>query len=624
MRLARRFGTIAARLAIRIPAEFGIAPAARVFQHPAMPEAWVVLGLLALAVALFCSERVSVDQVTFGLLIVLVLGGILTAKEAFAGFGDEIIVMLGSIFVIGAALRETRLLDVAGDLLYRTLGRHGRRGLLPLTMGSVGITSAFMNNTTCTAMFLGPIIGLCRKLGVSPGKVLMPLSFASILGGTCTLIGTSTNLAVSRYLAREGLAQVGMFEPLPYGIAVLLLGIAYMTTVGQRWLPEGGEVSLAQQYGIREFLADVRILPGSPLHGQEAFDSDLTILDFQILLVDRDGLDIVPGPGFELQQGDIVTVRGKVENLAKVRKIEGIEIESHGPFRDEELQAGGVRLAEVVVTPRSAVRQRTIRGADLRRRHGLTVLALHRPRGAPRGKLAETRLQQGDVLLVQAPLETLEQLDARGDFALLADHARQDGTRKRGYLVLGVFLLSVVLSSVTPIPASVLLLGTALLAVLVRAIDLETAYRAVDWRLLVLIGGMMAFGTAMAKSGADAMLARLVVAALQPWGGMAVVAGMAVLTVLLTQPMSNAAAALVVLPVALQAAQQVGVSGHSMGMAVMLAASISVITPFEPSCILVYGPGRYRFTDFLKVGGGLTALMLLLLFAMLPWLWPLR
>jgi di/tricarboxylate transporter len=190
-------------------------------------------------------------------------------------------------------------------------------------------------------------------------------------------------------------------------------------------------------------------------------------------------------------------------------------------------------------------------------------------------------------------------------------------------LVLAVFLLSVLLSSTTSIPASVLLLGTALLAVLVRAIDVETAYRAVDWRLLVLIGGMLAFGTAMAKSGADVMLAQVVVSVLQPWGGMAVVAGMAVLTVLLTQPMSNAAAAMVVLPVALEAARQVGVSGHAMGMAVMLAASISVITPFEPSCILVYGPGRYRFTDFLKVGGGLTLLMLVLLFVMLPWLWPL-
>ena len=590
---------------------------------PGMTAAWLVLGLLAVAVALFCTERISVDQVTFGLLIVLVLSGVLTPQEAFAGFGDEIILMLGSIFVISAALRETRLLDVAGELLFRMLGRYGKRGLVPLTMGSVGLTSAFMNNTTCTAMYLGPIIGLCRKLGVSPSKVLMPLAFASILGGTCTLIGTSTNLAVSRYMAREGLAQVGMFEPLPYGAAVLVLGVIYMMVVGRRWLPEGGDAPLAQQYGIREYLTEVRVLPGSPLDGQEAFDSDLTILDFQILMISRGGEEVPPVPGFVLREGDVVTVRGKIENLAKVQKIEGIVIEAHAALADSELETEGVRLAEVVVTPRSAVLNRTVRDADIRRRHGLTVLALHRHGETPQGKLADIRLRRGDVLLVQAALETLEQLDTRGDFALLADHSHQQGARRRGYVVLGSFVVALMLSSFTAVPVSVLLLATALVAVSVRAIDLEAAYHAIDWRLLVLIGGMMAFGTAMAKTGADRMLANVIVAALRPMGGMAVVAGMSVLTVLLTQPMSNAAAAMVVLPVALQAAEQIGVNGHSMGIAVMLSASISVVTPFEPSCILVYGPGRYRFIDFVKVGGGLTILMLVVLFLMMPWLWPL-
>ncbi|TDU70754.1 di/tricarboxylate transporter [Prosthecobacter fusiformis] len=586
-------------------------------------EPYYVIGLLIGAVILFATEKISVDLVTLGLLSLLVMMGILNVQEAFAGFGNEVIVMLGSIFIIGAALRDTGVLDSLGGLLARTTGGHPRRVAAGM-MSSVGAISAFMNNTTVTAMFLGPVIGMARRLKISPSRLLMPLSFASILGGTCTLIGTSTNVAVSGAMKQRGLEEVGMFEISYIGLILFGVGLAYLITVGMRWVPERDRSEHDDEGGqIREYLSEVEILPDSPLIGQVAFNSDFSVLEFQVVKLHRGEVDLPIGPHTLFEEGDVILVAGKVQNLIKVKKIEGIDIREDVQLRRSGVDTTDASVAEVVLTPRSSIVGQTLRGSNFRRRTGLSVLALLRGDRTLNDHMADVVLHAGDLLLLQGPYDRFQKFEQEAEMVVITEHSYSSSARKRGIALLIAFAVAVAASSFGLLPASVAFLVTALVALATRCISLDTAYENIDWRLLILIGGMTAFGTAMAKSGADDLLAGMITGALNPYGPVVMMAGFCILTILLTQPMSNAAAALVVLPIALQSAENMGVNPRAFGIAIMLSASISVLTPFEPSCILVYGPGKYRFSDFVKVGSGLTVVTLAVILIFVPIFWPL-
>jgi di/tricarboxylate transporter len=586
-------------------------------------DAAKVIGLLIIAVILFATEKISVDLVTLGLLCALVLMGIITPNEAFAGFGQDMIIMLGSIFVIGAALRETGVLDSVGHVLARTTGGNPKR-IIAGMMSTVGGISAFMNNTTVTAMFLGPIIGLARRLHISPSRLLMPLAFSSILGGTCTLIGTSTNLAVSGAMKKLGMEPIAMFEITPVGIALFTAGLFYMLLVGARWLPDRDRPEAdGASTPIREYLCEVVILPGSPIIGQEVYASDFSVMEFQVVKIRRGDQDIEVGPHVKLQKGDVVLVAGKVQNLIRVKKIEGIDILEDIGLRSSGVEMKDTSIVEVVLTPKSSLVGQSLRSSNFRRRSGLSVLALLRGDRTLSDHMADVPLEAGDMLLLQGAYDRIRVYEGNSEMVVISEHTVSQSAQKRGIAVLVVFALAVLLSSLDLIPTSIAFLLVALVALATRCMTLDAAYENVDWRLLILIGGMTAFGTAMSKSGADQVLAQLILGWLQPYGAIAVLAGFSLLTVILTQPMSNAAAALVVLPVALQAAETMHASPRAFAITVMLSASISLLTPFEPSCILVYGPGKYRFSDFIKVGGGLTILTVLLILWLVPLRWPL-
>ena len=296
-----------------------------------------VLTLLVIAVALFATERISVDIITFLLLIALVIGGVLSPLEAFAGFSNDIIIILGAIFVISGALQETGVLDLLGARILKLAGTSPNRLLLLLTTSTAGV-SAFMNNTTVTAMFLPPTIGVARRANLSPSRLLMPLAFASILGGTCTLIGTSTNVAVSGYIKKSGMPELGMFEITPMGLIIVGVGIAYMMLIGRHMLPEHREASLTANYAMREYMSEIIVLPESPLIGQDSFDSDLNVLEFQILKIIRGETQLVPGRDVRLAEGDTLLVEGKADTLMKVKKIEGIEIKPEFTLGDLDLR----------------------------------------------------------------------------------------------------------------------------------------------------------------------------------------------------------------------------------------------------------------------------------------------
>lgn len=582
----------------------------------------IVLGLLVLAIVLFATERISVDIITLLLLIGLVLSGVLTVEEAFAGFSSDIIVILASIFVLSGALQQTGVMDVVDVQLYRFAAGSKNR-LLTSLMVAVGGISAFMNNTTATAVFIPPTLSLAHQAKVSPSKLLMPLAYASILGGTTTLIGTSTNIAVSGYMVRAGMEPLALFELAPVGLVLMVVGILYILTIGQRLLPDHRDDSLTADYAIREYLSEIVVVPDSDLIGQKIFESDLSRLGFRILAVIRGKRKFLPNARTTIETEDILLVRGKVTDLMKVKERAGIEINPELKLGDLDLQSEEFKIAEAFITPQSSLIGRTLKSINFRQRYGITVLALYRQGQALRDEIGRTPLRLGDLLLIQGPTERVEFLRRNADLWVLEDLSPLLPRRGKA-LYTGLFFGgAAIVGGFGLLPLSISFLIAAILVILFRCITLEEAYGFIDWRLIILIAGMTAFGVAMEKTGAAELLAQWVVSGLWPYGVMAIMAGFFVLTTVLTQPMSNAAAALVVLPVALRVAQTLELNERTFAIAIMLAASVSFIAPFEPSCILVYGPGRYQFMDFVKTGLWLTIILLIIILFLIPVFWPL-
>jgi di/tricarboxylate transporter len=582
----------------------------------------IVLSLLVTAIILFATEKISVDIITLLLLIALVATGILNPAEAFEGFSSDMIVILGSIFVIGGALQETGVLDELGSRLLKMASSSTNR-LLLLLMGAAGSVSAFMNNTTVTAMLLPPVIGISRRARIPSSKLLMPLAYASILGGTCTLIGTSTNVAVSGYIERAGMQPLGLFEMTPVGLIILVVGVLYMITAGERLLPERREEPLTVDYAMREYLSEIIVLPNSPLIGQTSYDSDLTILDFRILKIIRGNQEIQPDARAAIREGDTLLVQGRIDNLMKVKKIEGIEIKPETTTGGVALQTENMLVAEVLITPQSDLVGRTLKEAAFRQRFGLIVLAIYRHETSVREMIGDVMLRVGDLLLVQGTPDRIQMLQHDTGLAILGERQAPIFRKKHGLIAVGFFIAAVIVGGIGWVPLSICFLSAAVMTIVLRCISIERAYEFIDWRLLILIGGMTAFGIAMEKTGTAEFLAKSIIGLLQPFGVIAVLAGFFVLTILLTQPMSNAAAALVVLPIAISTAQQLGANERTFSIGVMLAASISFIAPFEPSCVLVYGPGKYKFMDFVKTGIGLTLVLFIVVLIVLPRFWPL-
>ncbi len=587
-------------------------------------ETVVVLGLLALAIVLFAMERISVDIITLMLLIVLVATGILTTAEAFAGFSRNITIILAAIFIISGALQRTGIMDAVGAHLYKVAGGSQSR-LMLVVLSIVGGISGFMNNTTATAIFVPPVIGLAKRTGVSASKLLMPVAFASILGGTCTLIGTSTNIAVSGFIEKEGLEPLSMFEVTPIGLVLVAVGIAYLMIVGKRLLPDHKDESLTDEYAMREYLSEIVVMPDSDLIGQDVFASELTTKNFRVLEVIRGDERFIPDSRTTIEPEDVLLVEGKVAELIKVKDTAGIEIRADAKLGLSDLESDEIKIAEVLVTPRSDLIGRTLKETNFRARYGLTTLAIYRKGESIREEIGRVRLRLGDLLLVQGAAGRMKNLRREPDLWMLEEQSPALHRKKQGIYTVIFFAAAIIIGVLGWLPLSISFLSAAVLTILFRCITIEEAYEFIDWRLIILIGGMTAFGTAMddAHSGAASQIANFIVGTLQPFGVLAILAGFFVITILLTQPMSNAAAALVVLPVAMEAAESLGVSGRTFAIAIMLAASVSFIAPFEPACILVYGPGKYRFLDFVKVGLPLTLILVVIILIMVPRFFPL-
>ena len=587
-------------------------------------EIFIVLALLVLAIIAFSTEKISVDIVTMTAVLLLVLTGILDYKEAFAPFGSDFIIMLASIFIVTSAIDSSGVLEHWTSKLMRRSGGSQMKLIMPM-ISITSAFSAFMNNTTVTALMINPAMAIAKKSGINFSKILLPLAFASIVGGTCTLIGTSTNVAVNAYLSKNGYEAFGMWDFTLIGVIMVIVTLVYMATVGVRMLPNRHNGDLTAEYGVREYLSEIKILSGSSLIGQVIHDSEISRMGFNVLAVIRGDRQFAPGPNISFREGDIVLVKGAMQQLLKVKNTKGIDIVADTlDFYQPNEKA--LKLTEVVVPGRSDLAGSTIAEIDFRRKYGMVIVAINREGKNITEQLNNIVIEVGDMLLVQGTDDAFNKLKNHHDLVVLSAHVPPVKNLWKGYFALGFFCLAIIISSIKffNVHVSVAFLASAVLSMLVGAVKPDDAYKSIEWKLLVLIADMTAFGTAMGNSGADKYLAELIVNWFGGFGPTGIMLGFMVLTVLLTQPMSNAAAALVVLPVALEAANTLHVNPLSYAIAVMLSASVSLITPFEPSCILVYGPGKYKFIDFVKVGGILTAILVGIIYFAVPIMWPLQ
>jgi di/tricarboxylate transporter len=586
---------------------------------------FLVLALLVAVVICFSFEAISIDITTLLLLCALVLLHLLPIREAFSGFSSDIVIVLAALFVLSGALIKTGVMESFGTAISRLAGTNRTRVLL-LLMPATAFIAAFIHNTTTTAVFLPAVLGLCKKSRLNPSQILIPFAFASMMGGTCTLLASSTTIAASGYMAAAGLRPIGLFEFLPVGLAVVGTGTLYMVLFGTRLLPRRAEAegSLTDSYQVREYLSEVVVTPGSPLAGRTLRDLRPSAMGLTVLAIHRGEQTLYPGPGVTLAEGDLLIVKASREALLEVKRTAGMEIVPDLHLGDKDLIGGTIKIAEAIIMPQSLLIGRTLRELDFRHRYGLTVIAVHR-RGHPLPtKIGNLALRVGDVLLLQGDADRFADLANSLDVWVLEQTEHYRPHRRQRLLAVGLFALAVGAAGVGAVPLAIAFLLAALAAILLKLISTEEAYKYIHWRLIILIAGMTSFGAAMKSSGAAAYLAGLIVHWGAPLGVPYIMLGFAVLTMLLSQPMSNAAAALVVLPVALSTAASLHVEPRTFGIVVALAASISYITPFEPSCLLVYGPGKYRFRDFLIAGAPLSLLLLIVLMLLVPRLWPLR
>jgi uncharacterized repeat protein (TIGR01451 family) len=590
------------------------------------PAIATVLVLLLIALVLFGTERIPIDIVTILLVIGLVVTGTLTVGEAFAGFGNDIVITISGLFILTGGLVKTGVIDVIGRRLHKIAGGNEFR-LTVLVMIVAAACAAVMKNTTTTAMFVPVVLGMAERARVAPSKLLMPLAFGAILGGTCTLIGTSTNLAVSGALPRYGIPPFTMFELTPVGVAIVCVGMLYMLLLGLRLLPRrGGSDSLTEQYHIREYMSEVIVLPDSPLVGKTlseanvSDDLDLTVVG---ILRGRQGR-IAPTAHEKVEAEDLLLVQGRVEDILRVKTEAGIEIKADFKLSDSVLESSEVELFEAMVLRGSDFVGRTLKGLKFRQRYGLTVLAINRHGVALLSKISTVSLRFGDVLLVQGARQRIEQLTLDGQLLLLEDVSERRGRAPQRRWALAAFAVFLFFSITHLLPLSVAVLLGVLILLATRAVRTQEIYDLIEWRLIVLIAGMISFGTAMEKTGADKYLADLIVNGTGAYGPVAILAGFFAMTVAITQPMSNQAAALVMLPIAVKTAIALGLNPRAFAVTVTYAASCSFLTPLEPACVLIFTPGRYRFLDFVKVGSILTIAVFAVVMLLVPTFWPLR
>jgi len=596
----------------------------------------LMLVILAATVVLFVTEKVRMDVVALLVLLALVLTGLVTPQEAFSGFASPAVITVWAIFIVSGGLYYTGVANLFGDRLLKLTGKSESR-LVALLMTSVGLLSSVMNNVGATAVLMPAAVSVSRRVQINASRLLMPLAFGSLIGGMITLISTPANILVSGALDQAGLQPFSLFDFAPLGLTALVVGSGYMVLVGRRMLPDvaradvlgeeaGPDLDLIDLYRLGERLFRARVPAGSPLIGQTLADSRLRQdYGLSVIAVKRRGeTRLVPSGHSTIRRGDILLVEGMMDHLQWAEVAGLLDVQPEIGVDDRDLQSEVVGITEVLLSPHARLVGKTLADISFREKYQLAVLAILREGRPIRTGLTDLPLRFGDTLLVQGPRQSIRILGREPDFVVLGDVPDGFPFRKEkaplAIGLLGVMLVPVI-AGWLPITAAALLAGV--LMVLTGCLSMDEAYDSIEWKAVFLVAGSLPLGIAMEKTGTAEFLAGLLIQAIGGLGPMAVMAGLYLLTNALTQFISNAAAVVLIIPIAMDAAAQLGNPPQALLMAVAIAATASFLTPVaHQSNVLVMGPGGYRFGDYFKVGLPLDALIFILTMVIVPLLWP--
>lgn len=586
----------------------------------------IVLAVILLVLVLFVTEALPL-AITALLGVVLLMGtGILEPEEGLAGFSNTATITVLAIFVLSAGLERTGVIHRLTAWLLRRAGKNVRRQAL--VMGSVaGPLSGFVNNTAVVAILIPAALRLARESGRSPSKILMPLSFFAMTGGMLTIIGTSTNLLGNGLLPRLGIEPFRFFEFTLVGVAALLIALVYFLTIGFRLLPERGKGNIVDPLDLTGFLAEFQVPEDALVVGKRIDEVGFRPkADVQVVRHVRGGIQRTPRPEIVLEPGDMLVVQGSRERLESLTALTGLmplpEVEH--PLETEPEDEGRLATAEALIPPGSPVEGKSLAGLRFHNRYGLQVLAVRHHSRVAMGALAKARLSAGDVLLVQGTSDAIDRIAQDPGFVLTRERGREEFRTGRLWTAFGIMLAVVGLAAAGIFPIVVTALAGAVLMVMTGCLKMNEFVDSVHWDVVLLIAAAIPLGIALEKSGAAGLLA----SALIPMGHylppIVFLMVLFFITSLVTSILSNAAAVVVLLPITAAAAGAVDLDPRPFALAVILAASTSMLTPIGyQTNTMIYAAGRYRFADFTKVGGPLNLLLAVLLPFVILWLFPL-
>lgn len=623
-------------------------------------DMWMAVGLLVVAVVLFISEKLRVDVVALGVVVLLMLSGLLTTEEALSGFSSTAVLTIGALFIVGGGVMNTGLAGTIGRRILAIAGNSERR-LIVVLMGAVFLLSSVMSDTGTVAVLLPAAIVLARNANISPSRLLIPLSFGSLLGGASTIIGTPPNIIVSDALAAAGFEAFGFFTYTPMALVLGVTGILYMTLVGRRLLPDRRPpvdmqrvptpTELVSEYRLPDQLLRLRVRRGSAIIGrtvaQTELGRDFGVVVLQILRPTEPrpafqfARAIAPGAGrsrelVEVSNGDtgetvvqlddVLIVKGHADDVAHAAARWNLGVQPAATTDEAALIDREVGVAEVLLPRRSTLVGKTLAEERFGSTYKLTVLNIQRPGEHESLELATTRLAFGDILLVQGPWEHIAGLKGRRrDFVVIGQPEAMIEAPRREKAKVALFILAAMVAAmiagVASLTAIAMVAGLAM--VLTGCLTMDEAYEFIDWRSLFLIAGMLPLSTALEKAGVVEIAAQGLVQSLGVIGPLAVLAGLFLFTSAFTQVISNTATTVIVAPLAVASASQLGVQPYAFLMAIALAASMAFATPVaSPTNTLVMGAGHYTFGDYVRVGVPLVFIAMVEVVLILPLLFP--
>ena len=594
------------------------------------PDIVFILSLIALGFVLFVTELFSIDVTAMILLSILFLFGYLTPEEATSGFSNPAVLTIAFLFIISKALQKTRILEYLVIRVRRLADRSMILGRAVYLL-TIGLASAVVNNTAIVAIFMPVTIRLAQKYKMSPSKMLIPLSYAAILGGTLTLVGTSTNLLVnSIYISSPGVEPLGMFEFFKYGVILMSVGLLYILFIAPLILPSRTTTSsLTKSYHLGGYLTEMKLTPESPLVGKTCLDRGVN-KNYDVMV-----LDILRGDTLitnsirltRLKENDILFVRGTLENFLRMKEVEKVALLTDEKLTQDELEKDDNVVVECLITDKSDLVGKSLKASNFRRRFGSFILAIRREGSIFRKKIAHVVLHSYDTLLVYGPKNKVSELSNSGDFIVLGEVDAELKKQKFWWMTIVAIFVTIgfAATGLMPIVKSAML-GVMILLVL-RIVTPQESYQSINWQVIILISALIPVGIAIQKTGTADWIAGLITFAVtsapEEWQPRVLLALIYLLTVILTEVSSNAATAIIMTPIAIAVTAQMGLDPRAFIFAVAFAASASFITPVGyQTNLMVYGPGGYKFSDYIKVGFPLALVFWIMAIIILPILWP--